>query len=96
MKQPLTYNASKNSLVFLLLSLLVAAFWVIGRTINVYQVAFVGVVFEFLWLPMIAFTFILPILSFLEWRKEKFKLKSLPLYALIIILLTMLFVLWQL
>jgi hypothetical protein len=80
------FTSAKISLVFLLLSVFIFSFWLLGRMINVYHFPFVGAIFEILWLPIIVLTFILPVLLFLNWRKEKFILRSLNLYSIIIII----------
>jgi hypothetical protein len=82
---------SKTSKIVFTLSLLTSVFWFLGQLVNVYYSAIVGAIFEILWLPMIALLFILPILSLIYWVKEKFNLKSLYLYSLLIILATVLY-----
>lgn len=47
-------------------------FVVISQSVNVYHVTLAGVIFEILWLPVIIFSFLIPVLSFLYWRKEKY------------------------
>lgn len=59
-------------------------FWILSRVINVYQYALVGAIFEFLWLPMIVALFVLPIVSLWHLVKDKFSVKSLYLYSLLI------------
>jgi uncharacterized membrane protein (DUF373 family) len=56
----------------------------LSRVINVYQYALAGAIFEILWLPMIVALFVLPFVSIWHLIKEKFSVKSLYLYALII------------
>jgi hypothetical protein len=46
--------------------------FLLSRFINFYQVAFIGALFEFLWLPMLSVIFIMPIVSFIFWRKENY------------------------
>ena len=77
-----------------ILSLLVSLFWLIGKAINVYRFAIVGAVFEIIWLPAIALTFILPVISFIFLIKEKFSLRSLYLYSFLIIVVPFLLVVW--
>lgn len=74
-----------------ILSILTSVFWCVGTHVNVYYFAVVGGIFEFLWLPMIVLLFVLPILSFFFFVKEKFNLKSLYLYSFLIVLATILF-----
>ena len=74
----------KASKTIFLLSMTVLLFWVIGNSVNVYKVAIVGAIFEILWLPMIGLTLVLPIVSFIFWYKEKFVVRSLSLYSLLV------------
>ncbi|SEA81001.1 hypothetical protein SAMN05421540_1321 [Psychroflexus halocasei] len=86
-----TFNSKKPILV-LILSIITAIFWYIGQSFNVYYFAVVGAVFEFLWLPMIASLYILPILSLFYLIKEKFNLISLYLYSFLILIATILYI----
>ncbi len=88
--QSTIYIKTKKSLIFLVLSIIIFTFWVLSVIINVYHFAFVGAIFELLWLPVITLTLILPILSLIQWRKEKFNFRSLNLYSIIILILTIL------
>lgn len=74
----------------LILSLLISMYWLLGQLIHVYSQAIVGAIFEILWLPAIAMTFILPALSFMFLVKEKFDIRSLYLYSILIISITLL------
>ncbi len=84
-------NKSKTPKIVFILSILTSVFWCVGQLINVYYFAVVGAIFEIVWLPMIALLIILPILSLIHLVKEKFNLKSLYLYSLLIVLATVLF-----
>ncbi len=81
---PGTFKNSKRSKIVVCLSIVVLLFWLLSRIINVYRFAFVGAVFEILWLPMLALLFIIPILSWVFFWKERFNRKSFYLYALLI------------
>ena len=70
------------------LSALVCIFWYAGQNINVYQIAVVGAIFELASLPMLALFIILPIISILLLIKKKWSFKSLPLYSLLLLLMT--------
>lgn len=70
------------------LSLGASAFWGIGQAIDIYRFAAVGAVYELLWLPFLALLFGLPLVSFVFWAKEKFKLTSLYPYATLICAVT--------
>lgn len=84
-------NPSKLPRIVFLLSILTSLFWCLGQLINVYHFAIIGVIFEILWLPMIALLIGLPILSLINWVKEKFNPRSFYLYALLILLGTVIF-----
>lgn len=84
-------NNSKIPKIVFILSVLTAAFWCVGQLVNIYYFAVVGVIFEIIWLPMIALLIVLPILSLIYLANEKFNLKSLYLYSFLIILATVLF-----
>ena len=58
-------------------------FWMIGRTQDIYKNAFVGTMFEILWLPMILVTLIIPVFSFFMWYKDGFSFKSFFIYLAI-------------
>ena len=70
--------------VVLALSIFVLVFVGLSRLLNVYQVAFLGAIFEILWLPVILLLFILPILSIIYWIQEKFNPKSIYLYSIVL------------
>ncbi|MES2328613.1 MAG: hypothetical protein V4539_03355 [Bacteroidota bacterium] len=88
------FRHTKQSKIVLVLSILVAAYWYLGKTYNVYQTKVAGAVFEILWLPMIILLFALPIVSIGFFVKDKFNPRSFYLYSLLIgvgaILITML------
>lgn len=84
-------NNFKTSRLLFFASLLTATFWVVGSLVNVYKVKLVGVIFEMLWLPMLAGLFVLPVLSFIMFFKEKYNFRSLSFYSLLILLSTALF-----
>ena len=84
-------NGNKIAFNFILIvSGLTWSFWIVGRTINVYQSKVVGAMYELLWLPAILGFFSLPILSFYFWRKEKFKIASKFFYLFMWTLLSIL------
>ena len=72
------------------LSVLVCFFWYTGSHVNVYKIVLVGAIFELAWLPMLALFLILPIISILLLIKNKVSFSSLPLYSLLILLMTFL------
>ena len=86
---PQTVNSLSNkkiSVVVFALSLLVALFWLLGNLVDVYQFAVTGVLFEILWLPVLAMTFILPLVSLFLFIQDKFNYKSLNLYSLLLVI----------
>jgi len=64
--------------------ILITLLWLIGKNLNVYQASFVGAIFEIIWLPMILFTFILPLVCICFWRSERWSYKSPFLYLTIL------------
>ena len=89
-EQFLSFSKTRISKAIFLLSIGVLTFWLLGKTINIYHYAFVGVIFEILWLPAIVLTFSLPVFSFILWSKENFNFKSLGLYSFLIAIITIL------
>jgi len=83
-KEPVGHKGSKTSRIILLLSIILALFWYLARTNDVYSNAAIGALFEILWLPMLLLLFALPVFSFIFWRKEKFSSRSLYLYSFLI------------
>ena len=63
--------------------ILITVFWLTGQNVNVYQASFVGAIFEIIWLPMILFTFILPLVCIYFWSSERWSYKSPFLYLTI-------------
>jgi urea transporter len=86
MSTPTTLSNKKVSVVVFALSLLVTLFWLLGNLFDVYQFEVMGVLFEILWLPVLTLTFILPLVSLLLFIKDKFSLKSLNLYSLLLVI----------
>lgn len=60
--------------------LLVALFWYLGTTGNIYGNAAVGALFEILWLPAIFLTLALPIVSIYFWYRDGLRVQSVFLY----------------
>lgn len=52
------------------------AYWVVARTINVYDNALVGALYELAWLPVIFLTFAVPVFSLFRWYKDRWRLSS--------------------
>ncbi len=86
-------DQSKNTLaskIILLSAAITFVFWLCSKLIDVYKFVFLGVVFEILWLPILALTFIIPLLSLALWVKTKFDFKSYYFYSFLISVLTIL------
>jgi hypothetical protein len=78
-----------GSIIFVV-SIFVSLFWWGSKFIDFYQFKLMGIVFEILWLPAIAALPIIPIISVVFWKKEKFTLKSFYPYSILIIIVTIL------
>jgi len=83
-------NTLASKIIFSL-SLIVFLFWLQGWLINVYKIAIVGAFYEIIWLPVIALTFILPVIILVLWFKEKFDFRSLYFYSLLLLTATVMF-----
>jgi hypothetical protein len=73
-----------------LLTLGASIFWIFTKFVPIYENKIIGAVFEMLWLPVVIILFILPILSFLLWAGEKFRVKSVHLFSIILAALAIL------
>lgn len=89
------FENSKTSKIVLILSIIVAGFWWLGQVINVYHFAIVGAIFEILWLPVLGMLFLLPIFSLIMLVKEKFNVRSLYIYSILIGVATILFMIFS-
>jgi hypothetical protein len=76
--------------ILLILSLFSAIYWFVANSINVYQYAIVGALFELTSILMLIILFVVPILSLYYWYKEKFNLKSIYFYTMVISVFTLL------
>ncbi len=74
----------KAGKVIFILSICVLLFICFASFFDVYHFALVGAMYEILWLPMIAMIFILPVLAFIFWRKDKFRFRS--VYPMVILM----------
>ena len=68
-------------------TLAAAVYWLVSRFIPVYKYPALGAIYELLWLPALLVLFILPIISFLLWAGQKFRLRSWNLINLSLALL---------
>ena len=80
-----SFSNKKASVVVFALSWIVALFWILGNLFDVYQFAVTGAVFEILWLPVLALTFFLPVVTIVLFIKDKFNFKSLNFYSLLLV-----------
>jgi len=96
MKENLTpFKNSRIGKIVFILSIIVPGYWWLGHVINVYSFAFVGAIFEILWLPVLLMLFVLPIISLILLIKEKVNFRSLYLYSLLIGIATILFMIFS-
>ena len=84
----LSNGNSKTGTIILLINVLFLAVWMVAYNINIYKVAFVGAIYEMIWLPLIICLFALPVVSFTYWKKDSFKIKSKFLYLIILAVLS--------
>jgi hypothetical protein len=84
------FKNSSLSKFFFAVSIFCFVFWLLGQTIDVYRFALVGAIFEILWLFMLLILFVSPIVCFVFLVKEKFNLRSLYLYSIILSIGTLL------
>ena len=82
------FSNKKINVFIFTLSVIVSLFWIFGNLFDVYQFAIVGVLFEIAWLPVLALTFILPMVALFLFVKDKFHLKSLNLYSFVLVVTT--------
>ena len=82
---------NKGSILVFILSIWFVFYWFFGHFINIYDYKFVGIIYEILWLPMVLMGIVLPIVSLFFIYKERFFLKSFYLYALVMVLGTIVF-----
>lgn len=76
-------NSGINRVLFIL-SIIAILYWLTAKSSNVYNNAFIGAVFELLWLPMIISVFIGPVFSIILFVKDKYNPGSLALYATVL------------
>ena len=81
----------KNSKTIFIISVFIFIYWALGKSIDVYQYALVGTIFEMLWLPSIIAAILVLVFAIINWSKEKFKWRSYSLLSVVMIGLTVLF-----
>jgi hypothetical protein len=85
-----TFKNSKTNKILFFLCIFLFVFSFLGQSINIYRFAVVGAIFEILWLPVLAGIIVVPILSIIYLIKEKFYLRSLNFYSILISVITIL------
>jgi hypothetical protein len=81
-------NANKKLLLVLSSSMLL--YWLLSKTIDVYQIIIIGVLYEIIWFPMLVMFIVLPILSTNSLFKTKNNL--IPYFSLALNIITILIV----
>jgi hypothetical protein len=76
-------NSSINKALFIT-SIITILYWLTAKSLNVYNYAFLGAIFELLWFFMIAAVFSGPVFSILLFVKDKYNSRSLALYAFVL------------
>ena len=65
-------------------------YWLVSKKIDVYEYAFVGAIFELLWLAMLASVFIIPLISIAIIITQPTSIKLLAIYSFLISIGTLL------
>ncbi len=60
-----------NEKLIIALSILILSYWLLCKTIDIYKYTILGVLYEILWLPMLALLFLLPIINTYAIFKNK-------------------------
>ena len=80
-----------NEKLLLALSSSMLLYWLLGKITDIYQITVLGVIYEILWLPMLALLFLLPIINTYAIFKNKNSLISYFSLALNIITILIVF-----
>jgi hypothetical protein len=91
-QDPANFKNSTLSKALFILGIFIFAFWLAGKSIDIYHFALVGAIFEFLWLFMLLGLFALPVISLVFLFRGKFSFRSLYLYTFIIAVINILLV----
>lgn len=89
------FKNSRESKSVFIISIGVFVFWTFGQFTNVYRFAITGAIFELLSLPMVSLLIILPIASIILLVKERVNIRSLNLYSMIAIAITVLMIVFR-
>ena len=85
---------NQNNKPVFILSAFVFLYTILSTCLNVYKFKFTGALFEILCLPVCILIFACPIIALVNWIKEKFSIKSLNFYSLVLSLATALTILF--
>lgn len=78
-------NLNLNEIIIFTISMISTLLFFLIKSIgNVYQNAFVGAIFELIWLPTLLCIFVMPFINIFYWIKIKFSVKSLYFYGFLI------------
>jgi hypothetical protein len=83
-------NSQKDKIIFIL-SIGVWLFISFASLFDVYYFVIVGAIYELLWFPVLILVFTLPVLSFIFWRNDKFKFRS--VYPMILLIFSIIILL---
>ena len=86
-------NYYHESKILFAVTFLVCLYWLTGLRVNVYEYAFVGAIFELLFLPMALLFIVLPIVAVWLLTMQRFSLRNLSWYALLMQLFTL--IIWR-
>lgn len=83
--------------IIFVLSIASLIFWVSYWLMidDIYKIAFIGAVYELLSIPMLASIIILPVFSFIQWLKKRFRIDILPFYSLIMNMIVIAIAAWR-
>ena len=79
-----------NKKLLLVLSSSMLLYWLLSKTIDVYHITILGVLYEIIWLPMLVLFIVLPILNTYSLIKNKNSL--MPYFSLALNIITLLIV----
>jgi hypothetical protein len=78
------FNKIYNGLVSVIFSVIVSGYWILAHSINVYEYALAGAIFEILWVFMIPLVFAIPVLSLIAAINNKFKRSFLYIISILL------------
>ena len=75
----INHITKRNNVLFfflLLINVLTLIFWIVSWNVDVYKSKVGGIFFEMVWLPAILCIVAIPIVAFIFWCGDKFKISS--------------------